>query len=228
MIDLLEKNYSFNFNFKYKNIFSWFYKTFIKSNTWILSISNLLLKFQNIALNEVYLDLLENKYTLDECYKDLKTFILEIFYFIIFIYIGLIIFTYIFDKNVAKNSKLVIPMMCSSFVNLFFSIKFLKTEYKPLKSLWLKTKEDDYRYFNSYQTVCDLIFINELSQIGEGTEFLKISGLISISTLIYNFIMLFFTIDIEGKKKKNLVIYHNCYLFLLFSLLYFFIYSNNL
>ena len=225
MIDLLEKNYSFNFNFKYKNIFSWFYKTFIKSNTWILSILNLLSKVQNIALNEAYLDLLKNKYTLDECYKDLKTFILELFYFVIIINIALIVFTCVFDKNIAKNSKMVVPMMCSSFITLIFSFKFLKSEYKPMKSLWVKTKEDNFRFFNSYRTVCDIIFINELSQIGEGTDFLKISGLISISTLIYDFIMLFFTIDIEG-KKKNLVIYYNCYLFLLFSLLYFYIYSN--
>ena len=63
LIDLLEKKYSFNFYFKYKNIFSWFYKTFIRTNTWILLISNLFLKIQNIAINEVYLDLLENKYT---------------------------------------------------------------------------------------------------------------------------------------------------------------------
>jgi len=79
LIDLLEKKYSFNFYFKYKNIFSWFYKTFIRTNTWILLISNLFLKIQNIAINEVYLDLLENKYTYGQCYKDLKNLILEFF-----------------------------------------------------------------------------------------------------------------------------------------------------
>ena len=43
--------------------------------------------------------------------------------------------------------------------------------------------------------------MNELSQLEEGTEFLKVSGLLSISTLIYDFIILFFTIDNKKKKK---------------------------
>ena len=43
--------------------------------------------------------------------------------------------------------------------------------------------------------VCGIIWMNELSKLEEGTEFLKVSGLLSISTLIYNFIILFFSID---------------------------------
>ena len=49
--------------------------------------------------------------------------------------------------------------------------------------------------------LCCIIWMNELSQLEEGTEFLKVSGLLSISTLIYDFIILFFTIDNKKKKK---------------------------
>ena len=85
-------------------------------------------------------------------------------------------------------------------MKLLYSFKYLKPNYKYSKNFCLKTKEDNFCYFSCYQMVCCIIWMNELSQLEEGTEFLKVSGLLSISTLIYDFIILFFTIDIEKKK----------------------------
>jgi hypothetical protein len=68
---LFEKKYSFIFYFKYKNILSWIYVTFIKLNTIILIILNLFLNMQTIGLKEYYVDILNNQYTIEKCYKDL-------------------------------------------------------------------------------------------------------------------------------------------------------------
>ena len=101
---------------------------------------------QNIVLNEIYLDLLENKYTIDECYKDLKFFILEGLCSISAFYIFFIVASFFFGKNALKNFILIFLILPSSIMNLYFSFKYLKPNYKPTKSLWIKTKEDNFLY----------------------------------------------------------------------------------
>ena len=201
LINLLENKNIFSLYFKYKNIFSWFCQILIGLNILLLIFSNILLKIQNIALNELYLDLLENKYTIDKCYKDLIYFILEIFlYDSTFIY-SFFRFLILWGRKILKDFILIFPKFGTAIMNLLFSFKYLKPNYKYTKNFWLKTKEDNFRYFSCYQMVCCIIWMNELSQLEEGTEFLKVSGLLSISTLIYDFIILFFTIDNKKKKK---------------------------
>ena len=70
----------------------------------------------------------------------------------------------------------------------------------------IETKEDNIRLANVYSTVIGSFWMNELILLENGSQFLKISGLLSISTFVYDFIIIFINIDVNKNLKTFIII----------------------
>ena len=70
----------------------------------------------------------------------------------------------------------------------------------------VETKEDNIRFINVCSTVISSFWMNELIQLDNGNQFLKISGLLSISTFVYDVIMIFINIDVDKNIKTFIII----------------------
>ena len=70
----------------------------------------------------------------------------------------------------------------------------------------VETKEDNIRFINVCSNVIGSFWMNELIQMDNGNQFLKISGLLSISTFVYDVIMIFINIDVDKNIKTFIVI----------------------
>lgn len=206
--NLFEKKYSFVLYFKYKNIFSWIYVTFIKLNTIILIILNLFLNMQTIGLKEYYVNILNNQYTIEKCYKDLQNYILNTIFIGGLCYLIIMLIGLISKKKYITNLKILYLILLSTVINLNMSFRFLKSKFKPYKSKTLKveTKEDNIHFINVCSTAIGSFCMNELIQTENGNQFLKISGLLSISTFVYDVIMIFINIDVDKNIKTFIII----------------------
>ena len=69
-------------------------------------------------------------------------------------------------------------------------------------------------------TVIGYLWMNELAQIEDKKEFLKISGILSISTLLYNLALLFVDINVKGKKIKPFIFIQYMAAVLCFSIVF--------
>ena len=70
----------------------------------------------------------------------------------------------------------------------------------------VETKEDNNRFINVCSNVIGSFWMNELIQMDNGNQFLKISGLLSISTFVYDVIMIFINIDVDKNIKTFIII----------------------
>ena len=98
--------------------------TFIKLNTIILIILNLLLNVQTIGVKEYYLDLLNNQYTIEKCYNDLKNYILNTIFIGGLCYLIIMLIGLISKKKYITNLKILYLILISTVLNLNLSFRF--------------------------------------------------------------------------------------------------------
>ena len=72
--------------------------------------------------------------------------------------------------------------------------------------------------------------MNELSNLENGNKFLKISSLLFISTFVYDFIIIFFNIDVNKKIKTfiKIQIVADYLIIVLEIIAFFFLYNNKI
>ena len=173
-------------------------------------ILNILIKLQNIWSYAAYTDLLENKYTIGKCRNDLVSFIyynINTCYIFFTIFVFMKLYPYIvkycccccnccsntfFEENFFKF-KLTLFLYISSNFNCVFSY-YIFTNFKKKKHI-----NENNIFINSLCKIFDMLFMNELSYLNNGIDFLNISGLIDNFNIIYDIIMLFISINIKSK-----------------------------